>query len=478
MKPRTNVSRRVVTVLKKPTAKFVSLVDHGANQTPFDTVKQANGVKCMARALKKVKKPKASATTTKKTEAVDDLSASGVLRLEFSKKNFKDEDAVQAYLDENNWEDCEIVEEKTKFVVKSTAYTEDDFESVREVEVPSTKGVSAFVGNLLDTAEEDEDEENSQKSSGSDDDDELEEDEENEDEDDEDEDDGENDDEVEDTTKSGAPKPLTAAEEQALDDEDEENGEDDDNSEDDDASETEDEDDEEASETEDEGSDDTADDADKAKKTVMKTCHSNKAVDQYIRKFDHYGAYLSGGMSLNEVMSDGMVDGVPPGVDEIMYALRKSVGNALKDGQDTKKSINTIASEFSEAVIAIDTVWRKLLKDGDTAQKAAAKKYFASLEADDADLQTSAKSAKGVDEKVISELVTKAVGEAIAPLNTTIEKQAKTIALLRKGVPARQSLVNEDVDEGHAVDTAKKEADDDAAYLEQRSRKGLLGSYT
>lgn len=155
MKQKTKIIQREVDYLKNAQPRFVSLVDHGANQTPFAVIKHLKGDKQMPTAKKRLK-------LIRKGERL-----SGVRKLTFKKSQFKTKDAVTKYLSENDWDDnYEITSKGSLWVVAVPGVTDAMFKSVRSVEVDD--GIAAFVGeatakaakdaDIEDDEEEDEDE--------------------------------------------------------------------------------------------------------------------------------------------------------------------------------------------------------------------------------------------------------------------------------------------------------------------------------
>lgn len=447
MKNKPRITNRAVTILKKPKARYVSLVNHGANQTPFDTVKQVNGENAMAQRPRKIKKVK-NVPSAKKTapEVVDSLEETAVLRIEFSKKHFATKDAVEDYIVEQEWTECEIEETANSFILKSTAYTEEDFVDVKAVEVASVKGATAYIGELADTGEEDEDE-NASKSADDE-----------EDEDDTDEDGDEDEDEDgEDATKS------------SDDDTDDEDDDEDDEDDEETASKSEDEDGDE---------DDTEEDEDE---DAVKARQPLPVIDEFVKKFSYYDAYMSGDKSLKDVLEAGLNDGVPPGANEIFDSLYTAMKNILKGGEDVKKNLTSLGNDFAETMTALDSTWRKLVAKGTKAQKAAARKYLVDIgerEAGDDKAKKSVGLSADDLAEAVAKAVEKAVEKAVKPLNDEIAEQNKVIGKLRKGVPARKSAVTEDADL-HEVETdeVQKGYDDDAEFLSGIAAKGAFGGY-
>lgn len=132
MGPKVKTVEKLVRLLKDPEPVFISIVDHGANQTPFTTLKHNDeeGVGEMA-----IRKRHAEPTSVRK--------------LTFAKASFKDEASVKGWLKKNNWAgDYAITTETGVFVVADKGVSDDQFEGVIRKVATSTEGVSGWVGVL------------------------------------------------------------------------------------------------------------------------------------------------------------------------------------------------------------------------------------------------------------------------------------------------------------------------------------------
>lgn len=448
MRAKSIKSKRQVTVLKNPKPRFVSFVDHGANQEPFNVVKRQNGDKCMPVKAKKVAKPK----TSKKAETADiETSANAaVLKITFPKSTFKNAKAVEKWMDDNKWEDYQITKTAKGFVVKSTSVDAEDLEDIREVTVDDELGVKSFVGKMKADDEENEDDEDDKASKSDDDEDDADE---------EDEGDDESGDE---------------------DDEEDENASKSDGDDDDD-------------EDEDDESDEDEDDEDDVAK--------NDILDAVVSKYDYYDAWTSNGKDLVAVLKDGSSDGVPPGFDEVLGAVRKALGNSLKEDGDHTTAIKSIAAQFGDAVSTIHAAWKTVIDTGDKTAKKAAKRFNADMAAFITDepaelvVKTEAKPVKKtatpapVTAEAIAELVSKSVTSAVttatAPLTKTVKSlkstvakqeeqlsaQAELITKFQKGSPARKSMLADDLVEQEEDD----ELDEDEDYIQKRTNRGMYG---
>lgn len=141
---------KVVRLLTDPYPEFVSLVGHGANQTPLKVVKgatiadfrdQDEGNHEMSIDLSR----KVARSRTRTQKATTDQSASPVVdvkKMAFAKTQFATTEAVTKYLADHGYEGFEIAEKETAFeVVEKGAEVP---ESLREIADEQT-GVTMFV---------------------------------------------------------------------------------------------------------------------------------------------------------------------------------------------------------------------------------------------------------------------------------------------------------------------------------------------
>ena len=216
MKGKIKSARRKASKLHGAEATFVSLVDAGANETPFTIVKSADGAKAMPITKRKTpaKKSHKPVSTKKKTATPETTTETLIAKMVFSSDHFEDEAAVETYLDAAEWDAESIKIEKNDdgdFVARANDLEDDDFEKIAEVNLDGeegVEGVQAFVGQRqvevkTDDAADDEDddaaEEEIEDVSKSDDDDE------------DDEDDAEGEEEEVTTEEKGKKKPYEKA---------------------------------------------------------------------------------------------------------------------------------------------------------------------------------------------------------------------------------------------------------------------------
>lgn len=122
---------KTVRVITDADPRRVSLVEHGANQTPWREVKMAAGTK----AAKAIKKKENGMPKTKSNK-----SGAELVRITFAQSTFKDEASVKSWLTEKGYEQTDVLLEGDNFVVSSPLFSEAKSEDIRIVEAES--GVS------------------------------------------------------------------------------------------------------------------------------------------------------------------------------------------------------------------------------------------------------------------------------------------------------------------------------------------------
>ncbi|MET4190694.1 MULTISPECIES: hypothetical protein [unclassified Bradyrhizobium] len=132
----TTVTRKV-KVLTNPHPTFVSVVNHGAIQEPFTTLKHAQKPEGDSTMPIKPIAGTAQKATTKKT-------AVAVQKIVFDASVFKDEAAVNTYLTGNGYDGFVIEKKDEEFVAKGADTAETEFAGVRSVVMEP--GVTGYVG--------------------------------------------------------------------------------------------------------------------------------------------------------------------------------------------------------------------------------------------------------------------------------------------------------------------------------------------
>lgn len=128
-----------INYIYNATPQFVSIVDHGANQTPFTAVKMIH------KGDSKMTIPRTPSKVIK--EAKEAL----VQRMEFSKTIYKTEAEVVSYLSSNQWDGYTIESSNDIFVVNNGEHAKEAFTDLKKVAVEN--GVEAYVGSLAEVSD-------------------------------------------------------------------------------------------------------------------------------------------------------------------------------------------------------------------------------------------------------------------------------------------------------------------------------------
>jgi uncharacterized protein YaaQ len=148
MKQKTKRVTMTVDYMENADPRFVSIVNHGANQTPFAVIKHAKGATHMPKKLQK-------SSIKRKVKLIKSVpKVTGVRKIVFDKAIFKTEESVRKYLEQNNWEDdYTITAAEKSFEVSGEGVADSDFSNIKEV--PMTKGVTGFIGEVKEEKGED-----------------------------------------------------------------------------------------------------------------------------------------------------------------------------------------------------------------------------------------------------------------------------------------------------------------------------------
>lgn len=89
----------------------------------------------------------------------------------------------------------------------------------------------------------------------------------------------------------------------------------------------------------------------------------DEPADDSVLKFDWYRMYCAKGESVKDILAEGMCDGVPPGVMEVVQATAYAIGNVLKaDGTERATKLTKIGKEMAGIVGSIADVYEEALK--------------------------------------------------------------------------------------------------------------------
>jgi len=137
---------RIANQLTNPTPEFVSLVGHGANQTPFRTVKSEDIADFRGMDIKEDEMSKKTKQSTTKKQTTDFPKAAEVQKVAFTGDKFPDAETVSSYLEGKGYTDFEVTKSDEGFSV--VAKSEDAFTEVKTIEVED--GVVFHVGKLAE----------------------------------------------------------------------------------------------------------------------------------------------------------------------------------------------------------------------------------------------------------------------------------------------------------------------------------------
>jgi hypothetical protein len=448
MKIRTIEVRRTVNLLEDPQPGWMALVDNGANQTPFTTVKHGR-------------------ITSKETDEMAKIGkgskapAARLTKMQLSKSKFSTKKAVKTYLDENNIEGTGDIEDGDDvWIVKST----EDFSDVKLGKPKSTatkhEGVTAFIAPVLkadpvdDDEDEDEDEdgddaETSTKGADDDDDDDAED---------------EDEDEDEGTAKRAASKVKIV-----------------------------------------DGETTKVRRAPAPRKKAAAPTPVLEFPGELATKYEGFGAYLSNEDSLTGVIADGMsYDDVPPGVEDVMMAAYHTIGNVLGGSSDKaskQAALVQLGADIARLSFGLFELFEVATVDSTKSASAKARKaagafvdsFSASIDRA-SDSETALKLFVNVDNDDEDEdddkpvKGKKAAAPKVDPTASLLEKLTKTVGAfgsklagledtLSRGTVARS--MSDSLPEIVGEDEEDEEADDAAAAArlqEVRRSMGLRGS--
>lgn len=445
MKGKIKTARRKASRLHGATAQFVSLVDAGANETPFTMIKSRNGAKAMT--IKKRGKAKTAQRKShkplsgnKKSEAsVETRTETMIAKMVFDGDVFENEDQVRAYIEEAEWdaEDIEIVQnDDGSFEARSSGLTDDDFEKIGKVDTEE-EGVEAFVGQReveveAKDADDDEDEDDE--------------------EDDEEEEEEEEDDEAETAAKAAAAKKAKSKAEPKK--------------------------------TPAKKADDKKPEPLSKRAEFIKKRKEAQAEAETVAKFDAWDAkYSKGNNTLAETIKAGMqYDGTPPGFFEVQAAFGGAISNIVSgDGMpegNKQEALNKAAMEFAEIIGALDTYFDEFINaDAELVEKAfpepekreaivkwaegygdfvAGKVPAAQLVAKTANDQ----AALAIDYNALSEGMAESIAKTLKPIMDKVDGVSETVQAMSTRSPTKKAADPEDGGSAgdRTVATKKQEA--------------------
>lgn len=146
MRVRPKTVTKLIKIMKDPDPRYVSFVDHGANQTPFKVVKRQAPV---------VKQPAAKQTFAQqenvdmaKTETAVDETEAVIRSITFKKTDFPTISKVEKWLDDGGYEGFVITEKGDSYEVAGEGVSDEMFSNVRVVNMDT--GIVAKMGMLVE----------------------------------------------------------------------------------------------------------------------------------------------------------------------------------------------------------------------------------------------------------------------------------------------------------------------------------------
>lgn len=460
MKGITKIARRKASKLHGAQATFVSLVDAGANETPFTIIKSQDGAKAMP--IKKrsnTKKSHKTVGTNKKAATPATRNETLIAKMVFSSEHFEDEAAVEEFLDGAEW-DAETISiaknDDGDWEARPNGLEDDDFTKVAKVELgdDGTEGVEAYVGNRTvevkdaDTSEDDDEDDDEAEDDTSEDDDDA---------------------EVEEVQAEVNEEEKAKKKPKYV---------------------------------KDQSTSQKSDGEEKPQVTLSKrAAFLKKRADERTKevKFDAWDARFSKGNTLMKTLMDGMeYDKTPPGFHEVSMAFSAAVGNIVSDdglGAAKQEALNKAAMDYAEIIGGLDTFFDAYVSsDEETLAKSFEEpelELLAKWAGDFADAMSGeavtetkvvAKKAAPVqsiasDETNVVDLVTK----ALKPVMKRIEDVSETVTAMSTRAPTKKAADATDGEPAKPRAIEKKKSDDKETvqktdeWMREKSLKGVFG---
>ncbi len=448
MRAKVKSVRRKASHLHGSTAGYLSLVDRGANETPFKMIKSAEGAGAMG--IKKRKTTEAKShkkiATGKKSETSPTTTKTVMAKMVFDQEIFEDEAAVRDWIEKAEWdaEGVSITDDGDgSFVARPEGTTDESFTRLAKVDAES-EGVEAFVGTMLVKADDDEDDDED-------------------DDDDADADDGDDEDDEEVEEKGYGKKKPMAAKEKAKDDK--------------------------AKDAEKESAK-KADDKPATPAKLSKRAEFIAKAKSSVKKFSGWDAFYAKKSTLSAALEAGMQwDSTPPGFYDVQAAFNGVVTAILGEESmpegSKEESLKKAAADYADILIGLDQFFDAYIEAGEeTVTKAIGDKaeklskwaegyaQFVGGETE-APVKAVKESVKksddaAIDHKRIEDLIAKAV----EPLTGKIAEVAGVVVKMSERRPTKKAADTTDAGNGVTKET-KAEADDE--WLRKKQRKGLLG---
>lgn len=414
--------KKVINLLTDPEPEFVSLVNHGANQTPFKTLK-ADSFEPQEQQKNPEDKSRMNAQMLQKIKKAAQDNGVALQRMVFAMTEFETVDSVRKYLNDHGYEGGEIVKAEDEDHYEVIARSVDDFISLEPV--TSENGVTRYLGDLAEVEAEEVEKAEADKGKEADED-KADDEKEKADED--------KKEEAEDKDKK-VEEPAPAA--------DEEDKKDDDGSE------------KEADEKE-EKDDDGSD-----KKEEKEEDKPAEEKAEKVSKYEAWWANYSDSTSLGGVLKKGAEDdGTPPAFHELTHAMSVAVGNSVKKGEAA--NISAITKEYGEMLVKLVEVFGI---EGDMDEEMAQKFFAESAKKSDpapevADNSGVSASADGMSDEMMQSIAQKVLEELGFDKNSgeVLQQVSKSIADMTENLAAeKEQAKKSDAQQQSVIEKAQEQ---------------------
>lgn len=438
MRAKVKTARRKASKLHGATAGYVSIVDRGANETPFKMIKTAEGTGAMG--IKKrtdLQKSHKKIASGKKAAPV--LETKTVMaKLVFSQDHFESEADVQDWIAKAEWdaEGVEITDDgEGNFVARPEGTTDESFKKLASVETDD-EGVSAFVGAMEVEAKsegDDEDESDDEDEDESDDADDAD-----------DEEEDEDDDEAEAEAKAAAKKAAAKVKKVAP-----------------------------------------------APVNLSKRASFIAKAKTLVCKFDAWDAFYSKKSTLSEALQAGMKwDATPPGFYDVQSAFNGVVQGILSDeteGFDKAGSLTKAATDYADILTGMDTFFDAYIDAAATTVAKAmggeegrakldkwAEGYAQLVAGTSEEPVVEKKTAKPAETALDDTRIADLVSKAMAPLTEQIEGVVSTVSKMADRRPTKKGADLTDANDKRNVEK-KSDEDQTSEWLATKRKKSMIG---
>jgi hypothetical protein len=437
MRAKVKSVRRKASKLHGATAGYVSLVDRGANETPFKMIKSAEGAGAMSIKKRKVLEAKShkKIATGKKADAEAPTTKTVMAKMIFDQGVFESEESVREWLEKAEW-DAESVEISDdgdgSFVARPGDTTDDSFSRLAKVDA-ETDGVEAYVGELI-VKEDDEDEDEEEEADDAED---------------------------EDTAEDEAEEVEAAADDKSKEAK--------------------------------------AEETPAAPVKLSKRAEFIAKAKTSVAKFSGWEAFYSKKTSLSEALKAGMEwDATPPGFYDVQAAFNGVVTAILGDdteGMDKAEAMSKAAADYADMLVGMDKFFDAFINAG---EETVAKAFDATPGAADkiakwaegyaqfvAGTSTETKSAPAVvakaaepaiDYNALGTTVADLVKKAFDPLAERVEAVAGTVQKMADRRPTKKAAdLSDNSNAAPAPTKEQKTAEETEDWLRKKQRKSLVG---